>query len=159
MANETVEKAKTQEEQRNVETQETPKAKTSTKADTIEVAKAEFDEMKAFMEETRQRLAEQDGIPAVPMSERVAKANRAKAAIKEAKDKKVSFKIYADPSRKHAPQFVCVNGERYMIQPGETVEIPAFVAEVLEHREEQRIAAMHMMDGLEDAYIKKSEGR
>ena len=38
--------------------------------------------------------------------------------------------------------YVCVNGKSYQIKRGETVEVPDFVAEVLEHKEEMLAEAM-----------------
>lgn len=38
--------------------------------------------------------------------------------------------------------YVCVNGKSYQIKRGETVEVPDFVAEVLQHREEMLAEAM-----------------
>ena len=32
--------------------------------------------------------------------------------------------------------YVCVNGESFLIKRGETVEVPDYVAEVLQHQEE-----------------------
>ena len=38
--------------------------------------------------------------------------------------------------------YVCVNGTSYQIKRGETVEVPDFVAEVLQHRDEMLAEAM-----------------
>lgn len=38
--------------------------------------------------------------------------------------------------------YVCVNGESFLIKRGETVEVPDYVAEVLQHKEEQLAEAM-----------------
>ena len=38
--------------------------------------------------------------------------------------------------------YVCVNGNSYLIKRGETVEVPDFVAEVLQHKEEMLAEAM-----------------
>lgn len=38
--------------------------------------------------------------------------------------------------------YVCVNGNSYQIKRGVTVEVPDFVAEVLEHRDEMLAVAM-----------------
>lgn len=39
-------------------------------------------------------------------------------------------------------EYVAVNGMSYLIKRGETVEVPDFVAEVLEHKEEMLAQAM-----------------
>ena len=38
--------------------------------------------------------------------------------------------------------YVCVNGKSYQIKRGETVEVPDYVAEVLQHREDMLAQAM-----------------
>lgn len=38
--------------------------------------------------------------------------------------------------------YVCVNGESFLIKRGETVEVPDYVAEVLQHKEEMLAEAM-----------------
>lgn len=38
--------------------------------------------------------------------------------------------------------YVCVNGESFLIKRGETVEVPDYVAEVLQHKEERLAVAM-----------------
>ena len=53
----------------------------------------------------------------------------------EAKQKMVKVKI-PRVSKKQQPQFVSVNNYTCLIKPGEEVEVPDFVAEVLKHREE-----------------------
>lgn len=39
-------------------------------------------------------------------------------------------------------EYVAVNGKTYLIKRGETVEVPDFVAEVLQHKEEMLSLAM-----------------
>lgn len=53
----------------------------------------------------------------------------------EAKPKMVKVKI-PRIHKKQGPQFVSVNNYTCLIKPGEEVEVPDFVAEVLRHREE-----------------------
>lgn len=53
----------------------------------------------------------------------------------EAKQKMVKVKI-PRVNKKQQPQFVSVNNYSCLIKPGEEVEVPDFVAEVLKHREE-----------------------
>ena len=53
----------------------------------------------------------------------------------EAKQKMVKVKI-PRVNKKQQPQFVSVNNYTCLIKPGEDVEVPDYVAEVLRHREE-----------------------
>ena len=62
------------------------------------------------------------------------------------KQKMVKVKI-PRVSKKQQPQFVSVNNYSCLIKPGEEVEVPDFVAEVLRHREEMlEIAAAFEME-------------
>lgn len=53
----------------------------------------------------------------------------------EAKQKMVKVRL-PRMNKKQQPQFVSVNNYTCLIKPGEEVEVPDFVAEVLRHREE-----------------------
>lgn len=56
-------------------------------------------------------------------------------------EKKVKIKLPLTRTEKD-DVYVCVNGESFLIKRGETVEVPAYVAEVLQHKEEQLSTAM-----------------
>lgn len=68
----------------------------------------------------------------------------------EAKQKMVKVKI-PRVSKKQQPQFVSVNNYTCLIKPGEEVEVPDFVAEVLKHREEM----LEVVANFEDANQQK----
>lgn len=50
--------------------------------------------------------------------------------------KKVKIKIPLTREEKE-PVYVCLNGKSYLIKRGKEVEVPAGVAEILQHKEEQ----------------------
>lgn len=62
------------------------------------------------------------------------------------KQKMVKVKI-PRVSKKQQAQFVSVNNYTCLIKPGEEVEVPDFVAEVLKHREEM----LEVVANFEDA--------
>lgn len=63
----------------------------------------------------------------------------------------VKIKIPRDPVNKgNDSMFVAINGRKFLIQRGKTVEVPRAVAEVIEHSEEQAEEA--------DLYISENSG-
>lgn len=58
-----------------------------------------------------------------------------------ATEKKVKIKLPLTRNEKD-DVYVCVNGKSYQIKRGETVEVPEYVAEVLQHKEEMLAEAM-----------------
>lgn len=56
-------------------------------------------------------------------------------------DKKVKVRIPLTRSEKE-DVYVAINGESYLIKRGEEVEVPASVAEVLQHKEEMLAQSM-----------------
>ena len=56
-------------------------------------------------------------------------------------DKKVKIRLPLTRTEKD-DVYVCVNGMSFQIKRGETVEVPDYVAEVLQHREEMLATAM-----------------
>lgn len=64
----------------------------------------------------------------------------------EAKQKMVKVRL-PRMNKKQQPQFVSVNNYTCLIKPGEEVEVPDFVAEVLRHREEM----LEVVAAFEDA--------
>ena len=64
------------------------------------------------------------------------------------KDEKnmVKIKLFKDNNKYSNDVFVGVNGENYLIQRGKTVEVPDYVAEVLEHSMEQDEKTAELID-------------
>jgi hypothetical protein len=60
-----------------------------------------------------------------------------KMATKKDEKNMVKIKLFKDNNKYSNDVFVAVNGENYLIQRGKTVEVPDYVAEVLEHSMEQ----------------------
>ena len=56
-------------------------------------------------------------------------------------EKKVKIKLPLTRTEKD-DVYVCVNGSSYQIKRGEAVEVPDYVAEVLQHKEEMLAVAM-----------------
>jgi hypothetical protein len=54
---------------------------------------------------------------------------------------KVKIKLPLTRSEKD-DVYVCVNGDSFQIKRGETVEVPDYVAEVLQHRDDMLAEAM-----------------
>lgn len=63
------------------------------------------------------------------------------ATTTEAKTKMVKIKLPLTRSEKD-DEYVAVNGKSYLIKRSVTVEVPDFVAEVLQHKEEMLAQAM-----------------
>lgn len=61
----------------------------------------------------------------------------------EVQNNKVKIRLFKDNVRYKGDVFVGVNGRNYLIRRGEEVEVPAEVAEVLEHSAAQDEEAMH----------------
>lgn len=62
-------------------------------------------------------------------------------ATNVAEPKMVRIKLPLTRSEKE-DAYVAVNGKSYLIKRGETVEVPDYVAEVLEHKEDMLAQAM-----------------
>lgn len=71
--------------------------------------------------------------------------------------KKVKVKLFKDNGQYSEPIFVSVNGERYIVPRGVEVEIPEYIAEVLERSmaEDQQTALM--LEQLEQKFNEKMQ--
>jgi hypothetical protein len=71
----------------------------------------------------------------------MATTTTATTKVAEPKTKMVKIKLPLTRSEKD-DEYVAVNGKSYLIKRGVTVEVPDFVAEVLQHKEEMLAQAM-----------------
>lgn len=88
-----------------------------------------------------------DGVMTAPAPEVPKKNSRKKTAPEIPVEEKVTIKL---PRTKDGPKevMVRVNGDKYLIKCGVPVEVPASVAEVLEHAEEMAMEAMEYEDSV-----------
>ena len=70
-------------------------------------------------------------------------------------EEKVRIKLFKDNGRYKSDLFVSVNGMNYQIRRGVDVEVPAAVAEVLEHSQQQDDRTAARIAAAEDAARRK----
>lgn len=86
-------------------------------------------------------------------------------AVKKAQEQKivqdpnemVTIQLFKDNERYKEDLFVCVNGKSFLIQRGVPVDVPAYVAEVIERSQQQDEMSGAMMERLANNYIKATE--
>ena len=71
-------------------------------------------------------------------------------------EKMVKLKLFKDNGQYKDDVFVAVNGRTFQIVRGVEVEVPACVAEGLEHSEAQDRRTAELMERLESAYAARS---
>lgn len=67
-----------------------------------------------------------------------------------AKEKMVKIRLPLIKGAESQEKFVAVNGRRFKIKRGVSVEVPECVAEVIRHSEEQEYVAEELMTAAED---------
>ncbi len=72
------------------------------------------------------------------------------------KKKMVKIKLFKDYGEYRDDVFVAVNGESYLIQRGVEVEVPDYIAEVLEHSAAQDEKTQQLMAQTQARYEKKT---
>jgi hypothetical protein len=72
-------------------------------------------------------------------------------------DELVTIQLFKDNDRYKEDLFVSVNGQRFLIQRGKPVEVPAYVAEVIERSQSQDEQSGAMMERLAEEYVRKTE--
>jgi hypothetical protein len=65
-------------------------------------------------------------------------------------DKMVTIRLPRAEGREENSRFVCVNGRGFHVKRGVTVEVPAPVAEVLQHSDEMQDAAQDYIEQAAD---------
>ncbi len=71
----------------------------------------------------------------------------------------VSIRLFKDNEKYKNDVFVAVNGRSFQIKRGETVEVPAYVAEVLEQSMEQDMATASLIEQESSAYAAEAKAR
>ena len=66
--------------------------------------------------------------------------------------KMVKVKLFKDNHDYKDDVFVAVNGERYLIQRGVEVEVPDYIAKVLEHSAQQDARTAELIEKIEADY-------
>ena len=71
--------------------------------------------------------------------------------------KMVKIRLFKDNQNYTGDVFVSVNGENYLIKRGVTVDVPEYIAEVLEASQREDENAYIRMENAEKAFIEKSK--
>lgn len=123
-------------------------------------AKAEANaEAEAILEAARKEAAE---IVAKAKADAQAAAQAAVEAAKEAAPKQedlVSIRLFKDNERYKDDVFVAVNGKSWQIKRGETVQVPRYVADVLEQSMRQDTATANMIEQESSRYEAEAKAR
>ena len=82
-------------------------------------------------------------------------AKEAIVEVKEDPNRKVKIKLFRDNDRYTESVYVAVNGESYMVPRGVEVEVPEYIAQVLENSMEQDQATAERLMKLEVAFSEK----
>lgn len=112
------------------------------------------DPNEAARAEAEQILADAKAEAEKIVAEAKEKAAAGKANVGKGKKKEemVSVRLFKDNGRYKDPVFVAVNGRRFMIERGKTVQVPRCVAQVLEQSANQDEATARLMDAESAAY-------
>lgn len=69
----------------------------------------------------------------------------------------VRVKLFKDNQNYSGDVFVAVNGESYLIQRGVTVEVPDYIAEVLDTSQREDEKATMRMENAERSFMEKAK--
>ena len=81
------------------------------------------------------------------------------AAPKRREDNLVPIRLFKDNDKYKDDVFVAVNGRSFQIKRGETVQVPAYVAEVLEQSMAQDNATANLIERESSAYAAEAKAR
>lgn len=81
------------------------------------------------------------------------------AAPKRREDNLVPIRLFKDGDKYKDDVFVAVNGRSFQIKRGETVQVPAYVAEVLEQSMAQDNATANLIERESSAYAAEAKAR
>ncbi|MBQ3232407.1 MAG: hypothetical protein IJB25_02910 [Clostridia bacterium] len=73
------------------------------------------------------------------------------------KKKMVKVRLFKDNQNYTSDVFVSVNGENYLIKRGVTVDVPDYIAEVLENSQKEDENAVMRMEMAEKSFLEKSK--
>ena len=73
------------------------------------------------------------------------------------KKKMVKVRLFKDNQNYTGDVFVSVNGENYLIKRGATVDVPDYIAEVLENSQKEDENAVMRMEMAEKSFLEKSK--
>jgi len=98
--------------------------------------------------------------PVMQTAEEMAAAIEAEA-MQSAKPEKrmVKLKLFKDNGRYKDPVYAAVNGESYLVPRGVEVEVPEYIAEVIENSIKQDEATVNQMEVLEDKFNEKTRAQ
>ncbi|MBC8533392.1 hypothetical protein [Yeguia hominis] len=71
----------------------------------------------------------------------------------------VKIRLFKDTGEYREPVFVAVNGESYLIRRGEDVEVPDYIAEVLEASARQDAGTAALIEARETRYAESAGPR
>ena len=77
----------------------------------------------------------------------------------QAGEELVSVRLFKDNDKYKDDVFVAVNGRSFQIKRGETVQVPAYVAEVLEQSMAQDNATANLIERESSAYAAEAKAR
>ena len=141
----------------------------------LTAAKKELEEAKAAMEQAQKELAEVQAAKAAAEKElaeaenakqtaiaeaeqlAAAKAAAEKAAVTDPSKDLVTIHLFKDNERYKDDVFVAVNGKRWQIKRGVDVQVPRYVADLLEQSRKQDVSTAYLIERESSAYEQQAK--